>query len=129
MEAKMTQEERLEEQQSEALDAEKMADEIHGTIRKSELLRDERVLRQFSDELRDALNGATSCETQADFDANIKTAAETIPFLTEALKAVKKAARKEKDNVALECIEEALSELRALASEVSDLSEESASDD
>jgi len=114
-----TKQEQFEERQSAAMDCEQIADEIQSAVRKSELLNDFDAVKELSKDIRDSVSCALSCENE--IDLNLKNISDALPKLLEALKEAKKEARREKDTVAVACIEEVKDSIKELKRELAEL--------
>jgi len=119
--AKQTAEEMFEERLAELINTETGLNDLVGTIRKSDLLWDFGTIRQLSNDLLGDMSCATGCEKVEDFDANLGLIAKKLILLADALREAKKEARKEKDTVALDCISEAMGEIKGVRREVNAL--------
>jgi valyl-tRNA synthetase len=77
--------------------------------------------RKYAKEVLDCISTAEGVEVIADYIGNIREAKTQLGLLEAELKKVKQVAKKDKDSVALEAVEEALDELTGLKRELRDI--------
>lgn len=122
----MSDESSLQDRQGEVFDAQRVVSELISELSKTgpeELEEELEEAKRLADAIEADLQCAESCETEADFDANIKTAVEHIAALKDCLKSAKAAGRKA--GVDTDIVEEALGFLKQIKSDVNDLLPES----
>jgi len=95
-----------------------LANELVDTLEKDDELHDAAKLAQS---IHSSLGDAESCETESDFDANVKEASKDAKALGDALKKARTRAKRDDLPETLEAITDAQDSLRALVREIGTL--------